>query len=311
VGPSSETFVETPAHHPALADVACWEGEVPTGFSVDFLGVKTRVKFTEDMIPGGVEERRPYFSQSPLPPFDEEYFEWIDVIEAVKAARDEFVMIELGAGYGRWLARAVAALGRLNPLPFRLVAVEAEPTHFEWLQEHLRDNGVDPKEQNLIEAAVNATGEAVKFYAGNPSGWYGQAIARASPVHRLWRVFLWARAMLGWRPRIGEQDGGTIRVPGITLESILRRLPRVDLIDLDVQGAELDVLGACIERLDAQVKRIHIGTHSADIESGLREVFAGRGWQLVNDYPCQASSVTPYGEIEFGDGVQTWINPRI
>ena len=308
--PSPQTQTPGFEHHPVLAGVACWVGDVPPGFTVDFLGVRTRVKFTEGMVPGGAAERGPHFGQPPLPPFDEEYFEWIDVIEAVKAARGGFVMVELGAGYGRWLVRAVAALRRFNPLPFRLVAVEAEPTHFEWLHEHLRDNDIHPAEQTLIEAAVNATGDPVRFYVGDPSGWYGQAIAPGAPVHRLWRVFLGMRAALGWRPRAGEWDGRTLSVRGITLDSILHRLPRVDLVDLDVQGAELDVLGACIERLDAQVKRIHIGTHGADIESGLREVFGGRGWQLVNDYPSQSRSATPYGEIEFQDGVQTWVNPR-
>lgn len=99
-------------------------------------------------------------------------------------------------------------------------------------------------------------------------------------------------------------------VRGITLNTILRDLPRVDLVDLDLQGAELDVLGASVERLDAQVKRVHIGTHGADIEDGLRALFGAHGWWLVNDYPCHSRSSTPYGEIEFQDGVQTWVNPR-
>ncbi len=49
---------------------------------------------------------------------------------------------------------------------------------------------------------------------------------------------------------------------------------------------------------------------STTIELGLRELFRGHGWQPVNDYACLSRNPTPYGEIEFGDGVQTWINPR-
>ena len=41
----------------------------------------------------------------PYPDFCEEYFEWIDVLESVLAADQQFVMIELGAGYGRWLVQ--------------------------------------------------------------------------------------------------------------------------------------------------------------------------------------------------------------
>ena len=35
-----------------------------------------------------------------------EYFEWLDLLHAVQDARDRFVMVELGAGYGRWAVRA-------------------------------------------------------------------------------------------------------------------------------------------------------------------------------------------------------------
>ena len=300
------------AHHPALARLPCWEGRVAAGFTADFLGVRTRASYVEGMVPGGIDAAHERHVRPPRPVFDEEYFEWVDVIDSVREARDRFVMIELGAGYGRWSVRAAAALRLLNPLPFRLVAVEAEPQHFRWLREHFRDNGIDPTKHDLIEAAVNASGEPVKFYVGNPSGWYGQAIAADSAPHRLRRLLRRARTALGWRGRpVPDQHGETLVVPGIALDALLRRLPRVDLVDLDVQGAELDVLTAAAPRLTRQVRRVHIGTHGPGIERGLRELFRAHGWRPVNDYPCLTRSSTPYGEIEFGDGVQTWINPGV
>lgn len=48
---------------------------------------------------GPSPERR--FVTTTLPAFDEEYFEWIDLLEAVTEATGEFTMIELGAGWGR------------------------------------------------------------------------------------------------------------------------------------------------------------------------------------------------------------------
>jgi hypothetical protein len=69
------------------------------------------------------------------------------------------------------------------------------------------------------------------------------------------------------------------------------------------------VLTAAIDVVDARVRRLHIGTHSQEVEQGLRALLAGRGWTKINDYPCQSRALTPYGEIEFGDGVQTWLNP--
>ena len=43
------------------------------------------------------------------PAFDEEYCEWIDVLEAVQAAYGRFTMIEFGAGYSRWASRTWTA----------------------------------------------------------------------------------------------------------------------------------------------------------------------------------------------------------
>ena len=52
-------------------------------------------------------------------------------------------MIELGAGYGRWLVRAATALQQVKDLPFQLIGVEAEPQHFKWLLQHFKDNGLN------------------------------------------------------------------------------------------------------------------------------------------------------------------------
>lgn len=308
-----------PDHHPLIRTLPRWNGVTPKGLLVDCIGIKTRLKFLKGMMTEYVEAQNPGATEPPLPAFDEEYFEWIDVLEAVTAARDRFVMIELGAGYGRWLVRAVAALRQVNPLPFALVAVEAEPTHFAWIHEHLRDNDIDAGEHELIEAAVNATGEPVIFHVGNPSGWYGQAIdVNAPSPPPEWRDSARAQTQAAVQQGAPESAGapdeastGTVPVEAVTLTDILQKHPRVDLIDLDVQGAELDVLRAAIDELDRRVKRLHIGTHSAEIEAGLRKLFPAHGWDLVHDFHCLKPNATPYGDIEFGDGVQSWVNPRL
>ena len=84
------------------------------------------------------------------PSIDEEYFEWIDILESVSSAKTQYVMFELGAGYGRWAVRAARALRQHGAMPCHLVAVEAEPQHFEWLREHFGNNGLDPQAHTLI-----------------------------------------------------------------------------------------------------------------------------------------------------------------
>jgi hypothetical protein len=97
----------------------------------------------------GVSTRREFFAEDlrfvavTPPPADPELFEWIDVLEAVTRANASFTMLELGAGYGRWVVNAASALRLYSGLPHHLIAVEAELTHFRWLELHCRDNEVD------------------------------------------------------------------------------------------------------------------------------------------------------------------------
>ena len=88
-------------------------------------------------------------------------------------------MVELGAGWGRWIVNGVAALRAQGTLPYHVVGVEAEPTHFAWMKQHLVDNDVDLRSATLIEAAVAKTDGTVRFHVGDAADWYGQAIARA------------------------------------------------------------------------------------------------------------------------------------
>jgi FkbM family methyltransferase len=251
----------------------------------------------------GNEPATDQFVTAPLPAFSEEYFEWIDVLEAVIDAKEHFTMIELGAGYGRWMVNAVAALKAVNDLPYTLIGVEPEPTHFEWMEIHFRDNGVDLTRTQLIEAAVAAQEGSVWFYVGRPADWYGQAIAPAIDGSSLYKFV----ARLTRKATVSNEE--VRKVTAVSLNRLLRPLSSVDLIDLDVQGAELDVLTAAREQLARKVKRVHIGTHSTEIEEGLRALFTHLGWKNLNDYSISSEPDTPYGKIKFGDGVQSWLNP--
>lgn len=106
----------------------------------------------------------------------------------------------------------------------------------------------------------------------------------------------------------GDPGTGQFFVKNIFNLVFFDPLDKVDLIDLDVQGAELRILTAAADELNSKVKRIHIGTHNTVIEAGLRSFFSHMGWKCLNDYFYQQECSTPYGIIKFDDGVQTWIN---
>lgn len=287
-------------HHEIFDRFPRWEGKVEAGFSVNFLGVVTRNDFFTLM----GKNPNPRFESTRLPAFDEEYFEWIDLLQAVAAAKQAFTMIELGAGYGRWLANGVAALQSTNRLPYRLIGVEPEPTHYQWMKLHFKDNRVDLQKCHLLEAAASGTDGWVWFYVGRPDEWYGQAIAPTVSGGLLRKL----GASLTKSGMVGSEEVRKVR--SISLNTLLQPLEQVDLIDLDVQGAELEVLESSHEQLCEKVGRVHIGTHSRNIEEGLRVLFRGLGWTNLNDYGSNSESETPYGSIKFQDGVQTWVNPE-
>lgn len=227
------------------------------------------------------------------PAFDEDYLEWVTLCQALHDARGKFVMVELGAGYGRWVVRA-GCFARHRGLPFHVVAVEADPTHFAWLEETLTENGIRPDERTTLRVAVSAERGFAQFYtedhqANTGASWYGQMLVS------------------GPEPWEGYR---TVQVVKRTLTDILEPFPYVDLIDMDVQGEELAVISSSVETLNAKVRRLQIGTHSDELYAGLVDVLSRQGWVLEAGYPGSKTSETPWGAITFGDGSQSWYNPR-
>ena len=214
------------------------------------------------------------------PPFDEEYFEWIDLLEAVAFAKDRFSMVELGAGWGRWSARAAAACLQRG-LPCHLVAVEAEPTHFKWMLQNFEDNGIRLDDCRLVEAAVTGHDGTVGFHVGNPATWYGQCV------------------------------GGDTDVSSISLETLLQGEDAIDLIDMDVQGAELEIVAAAGDSLAQRVKRVHVETHSGHLHAGVHRVFRALGWKPHFSFEGNSTDSTPWGRLDFQGGTQSWLNPRL
>src|SRR4051812_49041524 len=166
--------------HPVWASFTCWRGTAAPGWDVNVLGVKTRVAFFSMY-----EELADFSSARELvtaPPIqNDEYFEWVDLLESVVAAEGCFRMIELGAGWGRWLACGALA-AKQRGLPFALVGVEADPQHFEWMKRHFEDNGIDERSTTVIQAAVAAEEGKVWFHTGDSANWYGQRIADGPPA---------------------------------------------------------------------------------------------------------------------------------
>jgi FkbM family methyltransferase len=282
-----------------------WSGVVEPGWTMNWLGVRTRAE-----IQGLAPVREPRHLEAEPPGPSEDFLEWLDLLESVCESTGRYTIVELGAGWGRWLANAAAAVQRLDPQrPFLLVGVEAEPTHFRWLRRHLRDNGIEPADHVLHRAAVSGRDGTARFRRGNPAAWYGQAIEPSDPAVRLAgpvsRLIRWARNTAR-DLRTGQHVS---RVRALSLDTILRPLDHVDLLDADIQGAEAEVFEAAREPLAAKVGRVHVGTHGAENEARVRALFGALGWEPRYDYPGGQVSETPWGPVLFEDGAQSWLNP--
>lgn len=283
-----------------------WEGIVDPGWTRNWLGVRTRAEIQSQS--GAVDE--PTFVRFERPSVSEDFFEWLDMLESVVESRGRYTIVELGAGWGRWLVNAAAAVRQLEPArPFLLVGVEAEPTHFGWLRQHLHDNGIDPDEHVLIRAAAAARDGRVRFRQGDPAAWYGQSIEPDDPTAKtsglVSRVLRWA----GNKADDRRRSRPVRRVRALSLATILEPLDVVDFVDADVQGAEADLFEAAADVLAAKVGRVHVGTHSTEIEERLRRFFTGLGWDCRFDFAGGGVRETQWGPVQFEDGTQSWLNP--
>ncbi len=277
------------AHHPVLAGLEPWSGETDGTWVWDSLGVRTDPRYRPQFRPqprGRVETRHP----GPFAP----YFELVFVLEAVKAARPgrPFEMIELGAGYGAWLATVVKAAERFGVGDLRLTGVEMVPEHVAWMKQHLRDNGADPDAHRLLHGAVSDT-DGTAVYLPDAEEDFGQRVNRRHG---------------GGGP--GPKTSG-IQVPCWSLASLLRDQRRVQLIHCDIQGEEGRVFRNAVGLVKDKVERLLISTHSNAVHRDLRGRFKHAGFEIVYDFPVRSRVRTEYGDVQFLDGLLCAVNPHL
>jgi FkbM family methyltransferase len=296
--------VHHPEHHWTFDAFKPFSGHVEEGFHTFYLGDRASVEVLKWPDVAARDD------VAPIPPVDEEYFEWTDILEAALQARGVFTFLELGAGWGRWSARAALAAKQLGKRR-RIGLAEADPSHVALIHRHMADNRVDSSEYKVFESAVGGDFGETAFTVSNPNedpdAWYGQSMVGA---------------VIGDHPHVGEhfgkpkhqlRGGGceVIKVPKIPLSAVLADYDFIDLIDFDLQMAEREAIAEAIEPLTRKARRLHIGTHSPEVEDALRHTLSGAGWVCLRDYPGNQSNETAFGPCWFVDGVQTWINPRL
>jgi FkbM family methyltransferase len=267
--------------------------EVHANYVQDFLGTREYFYYAVQRLRYSFDCSSPYSLV-----VDENYFEWLDILESIVSARKTYTLLEVGAGYGRWTARAYMAARHagFENRDIKLVTIEPEPVHSTWLQRHFDHNNIPSSCISHYECAVSQNEGGAHLFNVRPGkirefepyDWYGQALAHSD----------WENA---------EKISVSVRKLSSILEEIENS--RIDLIDFDIQGEEPSVL-LDIEKHLVRVARIHIGTNSLNDENFIRQFFKNAGWKKVRDYKGRGTRITYAGRVKFLDGVLTFINPN-
>jgi len=276
-------------HHPVLAKFPPWRGETDGTWSIDSFGVRTDPRFRLQFRP---QAAGPVATAHPAP--HAQYFELVFVLEAVAAAAPTgpFVMVELGAGYGTWLAIAATAARSLGIEELRLTGVEMVPRYFAWMKEHLRNNGIDPEAHELLHAAMSdVDGEARFRESADPDEAFGISICERGPAAER------------------EAVDGLTCVPCMSLPTILRDKRRVDLIHCDIQGEEARVFAGCMDLVASRVERLLVSTHGTGIHRRMRRLLDEAGFRVQADFGVRERARTRFGDVQFLDGLLCAVRP--
>ncbi|MHB1446810.1 MAG: hypothetical protein ACYCZV_14315 [Acidimicrobiales bacterium] len=332
-------------YHEVFSGIVPYEGEVPAGFSVDFLGGLTdlRARGVFGNEPGADRQRYVRSRLPTLPDAGEGWFEALNWVEAAREAKDHYVMFTLGACYGAQAVGAYLALQRIQPMPAKLCAVEPEPENVEWLRGHFTDNGLDADDHWIVPLALSDQREPVFFpvgaagsgaqncYSTNEKAarenYVKQLLAGEGSTSKGWRrrrrpsgeaaeealrrLILENRTALRKQLVPGEELWAEIRLASsLTLPDLLGPFDFIDYIEADMQQSEILVFPPHIPLLTKKVRRVHIGTHGGDVHDTLHRLFSEAGWEIIFSFAPNSDFDTELGRFSTNDGVLTVRNPK-
>jgi hypothetical protein len=320
-------------------DLVPWRGVVPHGYTADFLGTLTATDFLQDIsqLSGAQSLYRTALDPAaarPVPPIigdggnAERWFEAVNWIVAAREARGCFLMASLGAFYGYQAVASQRAIELLNPMPCKLICVEPLAPKVAWIRRHMRDNGIDPDRQWIIQAALGGNNEPVLFPVGAATIGRHNCIATNDPSVRkeyLRTLLAQGRCEQALADILLRNSTGIIKdmtgakdftteiqfVSCVTLNDVLGPFDFVDYVEADLQQSEINALPPCMDLLRRKVRRLHVGTHGGDVHAALHRLFAERGWEIVFSYAPDGRHESAAGPFTTGDGVLTVRNPDL
>jgi FkbM family methyltransferase len=267
---------------------------VDPGVFTDVFGIKISPRYCPSIAGnvGAVQTNKPF----PDDGFLSDGIEFASLALALQAASPPtFTAVELGAGWGPWTALAGRCAERAGFSKTNLIAFEADPKRYTFLQEHLRLNGITAdthcaaawwRDQNLYWPVAEDGMDA------------GMA------------------ATSGWRPKIDYRGRPSAfrKIRALSIAKALSAFPVIDFLHIDIQGSEWDVIWRSIGFLNKHVRCMFVGTHSRKIEGDLIDGCNKQRWTLLREMPCMFYSALKPPELTgatYKDGGQFWRNERL
>lgn len=270
--------------HPPIFHEFPRKESISDGRSVyDFLGGAIDASYKrgweKNVLPKGAVVKPGY----PAP--SEWTIDWIACLLAARLAGDRFTVIELGAGYGQWMVTSIIAYKALRPdRPAHGMALEADITHYQWLEQHVQKNlGSKPDVRtDLLHAAAGYDGIARFPVLAEPERDYGAAYQAGG-------------------------DGGTMQqVQCLSMKSIDQRFDeeKIDILHVDIQGAEADLIAnPGFEDTLRKTRFALFGTHqNSKLHGKVKMAMERAGMQALIEWPRESFIDTPIGSIKTNDG---------
>lgn len=258
---------------------------------VNYLGVKIDPAFVPHVLTGRAGE----VEHVPIPAnWHADISEWAGALRAVDLAREVFRVVELGCGWACWLVNTGTA-ARAKGLEVELIGVEADDGHAAFGRQSCLENGFSEEQFRIQRAIVGGRPGTALFphHSAAGSDWGRHAIINGSEAET----------------EAARQSGFYDELPVVRLSDLLTE-GKIDLLHIDIQGAEADFIDTCIEDINRIVGYMVVGTHSRQIEGRIFSTMLNAGWILEIERPAILDLKKDAPDV-IVDGVQAWRNPRL
>ena len=260
--------------------------------------------------------------------WQEELIENLFLLACIKKAsinKEKFIFVELGAGFGRYSARAWKFSKNKN---FKILSVEADPFHYETMLKHFKNNGIQGQNIEVYQNIISNSDSFINFYISSKElnkisnetakNWFGQSIVhdweeKINPFINLLKNIIFYINNFYKVPffrfiQFYKSGFSSIKVKSISLNKLLQNEKKVSLIDMDIQGEEINLIKSEIETLNRKVEKMYVATHSKKIEEEIILFLGKKNWQLTTYLKGETINKTKFGPIKCQDGVQIWEN---